>query len=79
MELIRIAILAAIGLVLAASVWALIDCAATAGADAGEHVQGRLGGACLVPRLPSLWPIVFPMYVARRKLWGRAAGRVPAC
>ncbi len=52
MEPIRIAILAAIGLALAASVWVLIDAAPTEGADAGEFVQGRHGGACLVPRLP---------------------------
>jgi rhomboid protease GluP len=70
-EPIRIAILAAIGLVLAASVWLLIDAWRRRVPTRGNTYKADTGALAWFLGSLLLCPVVFPMYLARRKLWGR--------
>jgi rhomboid protease GluP len=70
-ELIRIAILAAIGLVLAASVWVLIDAGQRRVPTRGNTYKANTGALAWFLGSLLLWPVVLPMYLARRKLWCR--------
>ncbi len=71
MEPIRIAILAAIGLALAASVWVLIDAGRRRVPTRGNSYKADTGALAWFLGCLLLWPVVFPLYLARRKLWGR--------
>jgi membrane associated rhomboid family serine protease len=70
-ELIRTAILAAIGLALAANVWVLIDAMRRRVPTRGNTYKADTGALAWFLGCLLLWPVVFPMYLARRKLWGR--------
>jgi membrane associated rhomboid family serine protease len=70
-ELIRIAILATIGLVLAASVWVLIDAGRRRVPTRGNTYKANTGAFAWFLGSLLLWPVVLPMYLARRKLWCR--------
>jgi hypothetical protein len=70
-ELIRIAIMAAIGLMLAASIWVLLDAGRRRVPTRGNTYKADTGALAWFLGSLLLWPVVFPMYLARRKLWGR--------
>ena len=77
MELIRIAILAATGLVLTASVWVLRDAGRRRVPTRGNTYKANTGALAWFLGSLLLWPVVFPTYLARRKLWGRRQKKCP--
>ena len=71
MDPIRIAIVAAVGLVLATSVWVLIDARLRRVPTRGNTYKADTGALAWFLGCLLLWPVVFPTYLSRRKTWGR--------
>ena len=71
MDPIRISIVAAVGLVLATSVWVLIDARLRRVPTRGNTYKADTGALAWFLGCLLLWPAVFPTYLSRRKTWGR--------
>src|SRR3954467_9706157 len=70
-DLIRISIVAAAGLMLAASIWVLVDARLRRVPTRGNTYKADTGALAWFLGCLLLWPIVFPAYLHRRRMWGR--------